>query len=458
MVAYIFAKLIFFTEGAYKLIDTALKFSTVFWFRRDLRLEDNTALRYALAGSESVQPLFIFDTDILDKLDNKADRRVDFIHSTLEKLQEQLVSIGSSLLVIKGKPIDVFKELLRSHDVKSVYANHDYEPYAIKRDEEVKQVLDEKKISFFTFKDQVIFEKREVCKNDGTPYTVFTPYSRKWKSLLTDKSTEEQDTSVYFDRFIRTSSRHFPSLEEIGFSASGAVFPDARIDEDTLKNYETNRNIPALNGTSHIGLHLRFGTISVRKAVRAALQHSEIFLNELIWREFFMMILWNFPHVAKSSFRSAYDAIQWRNEEEEFAKWCRGETGYPMVDAGMRELLQTGYMHNRVRMVVASFLCKHLLIDWRWGEAWFAAHLLDYELSSNNGNWQWAAGSGCDAAPYFRVFNPSEQAKKFDPQMKYILKWVPEYGTSDYAEPMVEHRFARERALKAYGKALGKKD
>lgn len=426
---------------------------TIFWFRRDLRLHDNHALYRALADSGNVQPLFIFDDDILYKLE-KNDRRVEFIHKALLYLEHQLEQHGNSLQVHKGKPLEVFRQLISKNSIKAVYINHDYEPYAIKRDEAIKTLLHDSGIPFHSCKDQVIFEKNEVVKDDGKPYTVFTPYSRKWRRLFEENGITTFNTEKYLSDLAKVDPYPFLSLGEIGFSSQGIGFHLPAVDVDLLRNYKAHRNIPSLEATSRLGVHLRFGTISIRELMKQALKHSDTFLNELIWREFFMMILWHFPRVVNSSFKHAYDNIKWRNNEEEFEKWCNGETGYPLVDAGMRELKQAGFMHNRVRMVAASFLCKHLLIDWRWGEAWFASQLMDYELASNNGNWQWAAGSGCDAVPYFRIFNPAEQLKKFDPDHKYILKWLPEFGTSKYPAPMVDHRIARERALKVYKEGI----
>lgn len=427
----------------------------IFWFRRDLRLEDNAGLTYALEYRKNVLPVFVFDTDILEQLEDKRDRRVEFIHTALVSIQQQLMQMGSSLLVLHGKPVEAFINLCNSFNIKAVYTNHDYEPYAIKRDEKVKRTLEERGISFYTFRDQVIFEKSDILKPDKKPYTVFTPYMRKWRERLTSPP-HSFETSRHHKNFLKIGPFPIPSLKEIGFITTGSEPPPPNLSTNLLMHYEQRRNIPSLAATSRLGVHLRFGTISVRKVVREALAESEAFLNELIWREFFMMILWHFPHITTRCFKPAYENIRWRNNENEFDKWCRGETGYPLVDAGMRELEQTGFMPNRVRMVVASFLCKHLLIDWRWGEAWFASKLLDYEMASNIGNWQWVAGCGCDAAPYFRIFNPSGQAGKFDPDNAYIRKWVPEFNTSQYPDPIVDHAFARDRALKAYKQGLGK--
>jgi deoxyribodipyrimidine photo-lyase len=423
---------------------------TVVWFRRDLRLSDNAALYRALTASTSVQPIFIFDTQILDKLDDKRDRRVAFIHETLTQLQRELEQLGSTLVTFYGNPIDIFQSI----SPRAVYTNHDYEPYARERDTQVEKLLDVKGIPFRTFKDQVIFEKDEVLKPDGTPYTVFTPYSKKWKERIRPFFLKAYPTEKYFDHLKKTSPATMPSLVDMGFENPHARFPDRKIRQGIIEKYDRLRNHPAIEGTTRLSVHLRFGTVSIRKLATLAQKKNEVWLNELIWREFYHMILWHFPQVEHAAFKPAYDRVQWNNDEREFALWCEGKTGYPMVDAGMRELNETGFMHNRTRMVTASFLTKHLLIDWRWGEAYFARKLLDFDLAANNGGWQWAAGSGCDAAPYFRVFNPDLQQKKFDPDMSYILRWIPEYGTDAYPSPIVDHATARERVLKAYKEAL----
>jgi deoxyribodipyrimidine photo-lyase len=428
---------------------------TIFWFRRDLRLFDNSGLYHALKNSGNpVLPLFIFDTDILEKLSDKTDHRVNFIYNTLKELQVELSEKGSTLLVKYGKPLEVYKKLVEELKIDAVYTNYDYEPYAIKRDTQIENFLKEKGITFQTFKDQVIFEKNEILSNNKTPYSVFTPYSKKWKSQLNDFFLRSYPTDKYFNNFYKTSALKLPSLPEIGFQESKYVFPAKVVKKDILENYAEKRNFPAVEGTSRLSLHLRFGTISIRNVSQSAYQLNETFLNELIWRDFYMMILYHFPVVETQSFRSEYARIKWRNNEEEFKKWCEGKTGYPLVDAGMRQLNETGWMHNRVRMITASFLIKHLLIDWRWGESYFAKKLLDYDLAANNGGWQWVAGCGTDAAPYFRIFNPTEQTKKFDPDLKYIKKWIPEWNSLEYPKPLIEHTFARERTLKAYKKAL----
>lgn len=426
------------------------------WLRRDLRLTDQAALYHALSSGHAVVPVFVFDTDILGDLEDKADRRVQFIHNTLEHLQRQLEAMGSTLHVFHGTPEAAFAYFIQQYPVAAVYANHDYEPYGRRRDEAVKLQLSEAGITFHTFKDQVIFEKDEVVKDNGEPYTVFTPYSRKWKSKLEDFYLKAYSVEKYSHNFFQQPPIPVPSMAEISFLPVAGDFPPPETETTLLRHYHQTRDFPAVEGTSRLGVHLRFGTISIRALAKQAWQLNEIYLNELIWREFYQMILWHFPEVVHQSFRKEYDAIRWRNNPVEFEKWCSGQTGYPIVDAGMRELNATGYMHNRVRMIVASFLTKHLLIDWRWGEAYFAKKLLDYDLAANNGGWQWAAGSGCDAVPYFRVFNPTLQTQKFDKDLQYVRKWVPEIDGLTYPAPIVVHEDARKRALEVYGKALKK--
>ena len=427
---------------------------TIFWFRRDLRLEDNAGLFHALNNDDEVLPIFIFDETILSQLP-KDDARVTFIHQQLEKIQSELKKSKKSLAVFQGKPLEIYTKLISENTVKSIYTNHDYEPYARKRDLELFHLFKENNIEFKTSKDQVIFEKNEVTKDDGTPYVVYTPYSNKWKENLKKINLIHYKSEDLLNK-IALHSYPFLTLSDINFEPSTIKVTPFDISNDLIDNYEATRNFPALNKTSYLGIYLRFGAVSIRKMVEKALKsNNETFLKELIWREFFMQILWHFPHTSTASFRPKYDAIKWENNEDFFRKWCVGKTGYPFVDAGMRELNATGHMHNRVRMIVASFLCKHLLIDWRWGETYFASRLLDYEQSSNVGNWQWAAGSGVDAAPYFRIFNPTEQVKKFDKELKYIKKWIPEYQTFDYPEPIVDHKEAREKCLKVYKEAVG---
>lgn len=432
-----------------------MKKVTLFWFRRDLRLHDNNGLAHALRQSDPVLPIFIFDKNILDQLDNKADRRVEFIHAALLQMQEQLLEYGSSLHVLYDTPLGAFRQLLKLYGITAVFTNHDYEGYAKDRDEAVRTLLQEQNIAFHTFKDQVIFEKNEVVKDDGKPYTVFTPYSKKWLSVLAENPVRDDDDKLQRNHFFQQPSIAIPGLRSIGFQPVDQPFPSQDLSNALLQHYSERRDFPAIAGTSKLGVHLRFGTISIRKILQQALPLSNSFVNELIWRDFYQMICWHFPQIGQGrAFRPAYDLIRWRSNEDEFEKWKSGQTGYPIVDAGMRELNATGFMHNRVRMIVASFLSKHLLIDWRWGEAYFAEKLLDYDFASNNGGWQWAAGSGCDAAPYFRVFNPTLQAKKFDADGKYIRRWVPELDDFGYPEPIVNHEMARKRCLEVYSKAL----
>lgn len=430
----------------------------IFWFRRDLRLKDNAGLYHALKAGLPVLPVFIFDSHILDQLENKADKRVTFIHECLQELQQELIAKGSSLYVYCGKPENIYKELASSQSIQSVFCNHDYEPYAINRDDTIKKLLEKNNIAFYSYKDQVIFEKDEVLKDDGKPYTVFTPYSRKWKATLNEFYMQPYPAEKYLYNLLQTKPHNIPLLKEIGFIETEKQFPAKSLSKELLAKYGSQRDYPAVKGTSKLGIHLRFGSISVRKLTAYALKHSGVYLNELIWREFYQSILWHFPQSGEGrSFKPAYDLIEWRNNEAEFEKWCNGQTGYPIVDAGMRELNSTGFMHNRVRMIAASFLCKHLLIDWRWGEAYFAEKLLDFDLAANNGGWQWCSGSGCDGAPYFRIFNPYLQTKRFDPDLKYIRKWVPEFESPGYPAPVVDHEFARKRCLEVYGKALKEK-
>lgn len=430
---------------------------SVCWFRRDLRLTDHAALYHALKSGRPVLPIFIFDKNILDKLEDKDDKRVAFIHQSITRMQQQLLTMGSTMQVFYTTPAVAFKQLADQYTIKAVFANHDYEPYAKQRDDMIANYLLSVGCSFTTYKDQVVFEKDEVIKDDGKPYSVFTPYSRRWKALLNSFYYKSYPVEKYCIAFYKQKPLAIPALAEMGFTDTGNKFPAEELDEEMVKKYSQQRDYPAINGTSKLGVHLRFGTISIRQLVQKALPLNETYLNELIWRDFYHMILWHNPQVGLGkSFKPDYDFIEWRNNEKEFELWCAGKTGYPIVDAGMRELNETGYMHNRVRMIVASFLTKHLLIDWRWGEAYFARKLLDFDLAANNGGWQWASGSGCDAAPYFRVFNPYLQTQKFDANLKYIQKWVPELNEFSYPKPIIEHELARKRCLETYAKALKK--
>jgi len=423
----------------------------IFWFRRDLRLEDNTALQDALQAGLPVLPVFIFDSEILDDLPAD-DPRTGFIFDSLEKINNELVKYGSSIYILRDNPESAWNKLIVSFDIKEVYINKDYEPYAINRDKQIETLINQHNIILKKYKDQVIFEEDEIVKSDGNPYTVFTPYKKQWllkfQNVSPGKGVKITTNPENFYQF----KSIFPSLKKIGLRKSNIKVRD--YDLSVIREYHLTRDLPAEDRTSYLSPHLRFGTVSIRKIVSMSMERNQVFLSELVWREFFMQILYHFPNVVTESFKSKYDNIKWRNNEKEFEKWCKGETGYPIVDAGLRQLNETGYMHNRVRMVAAGFLCKHLLIDWRWGEAYFASRLLDYELSSNNGNWQWAAGTGCDAAPYFRVFNPQTQQGKFDPRNEYSLKWIPELGNKKYPKPVIEHKIARERAISAYRDGL----
>ena len=425
--------------------------TSAFWFRRDLRIEDNTGLREATQSGHIILLVFIFDDNIIDELPSN-DPRLNFIHQSLETINNQLLKHNGALLVLKGNPIEIWKKLIKNYNLRAIYANQDYEPYAIQRDKELEKLCRSNSIEFKSFKDQVIFEKDEVLKADGNPYTVFTPYKNKWLEHFETINLQSSNLSSIDSASFFKPQKKFPGKQELGIKANTVLPKSYKL--KTILNYDKHRNFPSKDAGSYLGPYLRFGRISIRKLVQKAINENQTFLSELIWREFFMQILYHFPKVINNAFKTKYDNIKWKNDTEQFEKWCNGKTGYPMVDAGMRQLNQTGYMHNRVRMITASFLVKHLLIDWRWGEAYFAKKLLDFELSSNNGNWQWAAGTGCDAAPYFRIFNPSEQQKKFDPKFEYIKKWVPEFGTDKYPGPIIEHRFARKRALETYKKAI----
>ncbi len=427
----------------------------IFWFRRDLRLEDNVGLYKALQSEHPVLPIFIFDSEILEKLPED-DARVSFIHETLQNMINLLQKeYNSSIAIYHGKPIEVYKKLIKEYNIQEVYTNHDYEPYAKTRDKAIASLLKDNAIAFKTFKDQVIFEKDEIVKSDGKPYVVYTPYMKLWKQTFRNLDFKLFPSENILDNLISNTDLPNLSLSDIGFKTSDQRITPYTVTPSLIKNYEATRNFPAKDATSRLGPHLRFGTVSVRKMVEKAIaEDNEIFWQELIWREFFMSILWHFPHTQNESFKAKYDRIEWRNNETEFKAWCEGKTGYPLVDAGMRQLNATGFMHNRVRMLVGSFLCKHLLIDWRWGEAYFAEKLHDYEMASNVGNWQWVAGSGVDAAPYFRIFNPTTQIDKFDKKLEYIKQWAPDFQELTYPEPIVDHKFARERCLETYKAAL----
>jgi deoxyribodipyrimidine photo-lyase len=428
-----------------------------FWFRRDLRWDDNAGLYHALRENESVRLVFIFDELILSALQSRQDLRVLFIHQTVIRLRSEIEKRGGLLEVYHGRPEVLWKELLSNNPGSSLYLNHDYEPKARRRDLAIEKLCGKTGCFFKSYKDQVIFEKSEILNGSRLPYTVFTPYKKKWLQMLSGFYLKPYPVKKYLSRLAALAScppNSVPSLNELGFNFTDFEFPPAEVPIQILKNYANERDFPAMEATSKLGLHLRFGTLSIRQLVLLAKKHSAVWLSELIWREFFMQILYHFPYVEESSFRTAYDKIAWRKSIQDFQRWKEGRTGYPLVDAGMRELNQTGFMHNRVRMVTASFLTKHLLIHWLEGEKYFAEKLLDYDLSANNGNWQWVAGSGCDASPYFRVFNPDIQKSKFDKYDEYVTKWIPELNTESYPQPMVEHTFARDRALQAFQAVL----
>ena len=425
---------------------------TICWLRRDLRLEDNTALFHALQRPEKVLILFVFDKEILSRLEDKSDRRVAFIHETLVSMNQNLQKYNASICVMHETSLAAFEKLNSEYNVKSIFCSRDYEATAIQRDLGIEQFAKENEIEFHAFKDQVNFEMSEVMKKDGTPYTIFTPYSKIWKQLYFSRERTFYPSEKHLSN-LHPFQGTIPSLTVLGFEEIESGVEGPRLNLEIIKHYKETRDIPSLEGTTRMGIHLRFGTVSVRHLAKVAAENNETWLNELIWREFFMMILYHFPQVEHQAFRKKYDAIKWRNNEDEFKSWCEGKTGYPIVDAGMRQLNETGWMHNRVRMIVASFLTKHLLIDWRWGEAYFAQKLLDYDLSANNGNWQWAAGCGCDAAPYFRVFNPTLQTTKFDPKLIYIKRWIENYDEL-YMYPIVDHDFARKRVLAAYQEVM----
>jgi deoxyribodipyrimidine photo-lyase len=442
----------------------------LFWFRRDLRLDDNTALNELLENikfdpknsPQVVLPIFIFDTQILNQLKNPLDRRVQFILKTIQELKVQLQAQGTDLRVYHGNPVELIPQITQEFKIQSIYCNEDYDPYSRQRDSVVSDYCKKNGIQFLCFKDHVIFAKSEILNLKGLPYSIYTPYKKAWLEkfkthFLTLKKSKLSEVQIA-SAFIKTAPIPLPpSLPKEYFEIGDFKFPEINVPKKTIENYHLTRDIPSLlDGTSHLGIHLRFGTISVRKLIEKSGFLNEVFLSELIWREFFMQILWHYPQVVKKSFRPEYENIKWRQSKEDFERWSQGQTGFPMIDAGIRELLATGHMHNRVRMLVASFFSKNLLHHWYQGERFFAEHLLDYELAANNGNWQWAAGCGCDAAPYFRIFNPETQRTKFDPQDLYISKWVPEWKTLRYPNPMIDLKQSHHRALEVYKAGLGK--
>ena len=429
----------------------------IFWHRRDLRLQDNVGLQKALESDLPVLPIFIFDKHILDHLP-KDDARVNFIYDELQKLRKYLQSnFDTSIAIHYGYPKEIFHQLLSDYDVNAIYTNEDYEPYAFERDQSIQELANSHSADFKAYKDQVIFHPTDVQKKSGGYYLVFTPYMKQWKKEFEHYDFQISDSEELLDNLYKNQRLSNVELSEMGFERSSIKVPDYNLDKNLINKYDETRDVPATEGTSRLSPHLRFGTIGYRQVIQKALDADDpTFLNELIWREFYKAIMYHYPETPEKSFKPEYDQIEWRNDEEEFERWKSGTTGYPIVDAGMRQINQTGWMHNRLRMITGSFLCKHLLIDWRWGERYFAEKLLDFDLSSNVGGWQWVAGSGVDAAPYFRVFNPWTQTDRFDKDRKFIKYWVPEVDTSDYPEPMVDHKMARERCLNTYKAAVKK--
>ena len=425
---------------------------TLFWFRRDLRLEDNHGLYQAALRGRRVRPLFIFDTDILDKLP-RADARVEFILRAVEKLHHDLRALGGGLTVEIGRPIEVIARLIAQHKISEVITNEDYEPYATERDRKIRAQLTAAGVGFTAFKDHVIFGPGDILKDDGTPYRVYGAYARRWRERFTADMPKPYRSGSALLKVGATRGAGPPTLARLGFTPAGIEFPDPRPSKKIIAEYADTRNLMGVDGTSRMGVHLRFGTISVRKLARISID-SSVYFGELIWREFFMQVLAHNPRTTRESYDLRFERVRWRSSRADFKRWCEGRTGYPVVDAGMRELNQTGFMHNRARMITGSFLCKHLLLDWRWGERYFALKLLDYDQSSNVGNWQWVAGCGCDPAPYFRVFNPTLQAKRFDPTGLYAGRWIPELEDGSYTDPMVPHEFARRRALGTFSAAV----
>ena len=460
------------------------------WFRRDLRLADNAALHHALAAARQVHCAFVFDREILDVLPDPADRRVEFIWDSAAELKAALERHGGTLTVRHARVGEAIPALARELGVTAVFANHDYEPQAIARDAAVGRALAQHGIALHTFKDQVVFEKDEVLTADGRPYSVFTPYRNAWLKKLTPFHLEAYPVEKRLDCLAQVPAAPLPALEAMGFrrtslrelgivpgmTGAAQAFADFR---KRMRYYKERRDYPAQKGPSYLSVHLRFGTISIRELARAAHaaagEGAQTWLNELVWRDFYHQILWHYPHVVAGAFRHEYDALRFPNDEGLWRAWCEARTGYPLVDAAMRQLNQTGYMHNRLRMVVASFLVKDLLVDWRRGERYFAEKLNDFDLAANNGGWQWAASTGCDAQPYFRIFNPVSQSLKFDPEGRFIRKYVPELAGfdddaihepwtlstdaqrtagvvigKDYPAPVVDHAAARKKALDLY--------
>jgi deoxyribodipyrimidine photo-lyase len=472
------------------------------WFRRDLRVADNAALHLALSQCARVHCVFIFDRDILAPLP-RVDRRVEFIRESLVELDAILRQLkrkaGAGLIVRHAVASDEIPQLAAALQVQAVFAARHYEPQALARDDTVRQALAQAGCAFFTCKDQVIFEGRDILTQSGTPYGVFTPYKNNWLKRVAPEDVAQHDSAALASRLSERPpefQRLVPNLGEIGFEATNLASLKIPTGErggqalfeaffERMDDYHATRDFPAIKGPSYLGVHLRFGTVSIRQLVRIALQRqaagsagAAVWLSELVWRDFYFAILANFPHVARQAFKPEYDAIAWESgpqAEELFKAWCEGRTGYPLVDAAMAQINQTGYMHNRLRMVAGSFLVKDMGIDWRWGERYFAEQLNDFDLSANNGGWQWVASSGCDAQPYFRIFNPVSQSEKFDPQGKFIRRYLPQLAKlSDktihapweakplelqmagvvlgqtYPHPVVAHDEARAKTLQRY--------
>lgn len=471
----------------------------LFWFRRDLRDHDNAGLYHALKDAAQVWCVFIFDTEILDALPTRRDRRVEFIHASLVELDASLRERGGGLIVRHARAREAIPALAQELKVDAVYTNHDYEPAAIARDAEVEDALKTQGMAFRTFKDTVIFEKDEVLTQAGGTFSVFTPYKNAWLKKLESRGDfywRAYPVAQYAKALARPPAGDIPSLSAMGFESANirdiGITPGMRGGAALIKDfakriadYKAARDYPAVKGVSYLSVHNRFGTVSIRELVTHARlaqfgkdgggDGAATWLSELVWRDFYFQILWHHPHVERRAFKPDYDAIRWPNDRDLFAAWCEARTGYPIVDAAMRQINQTGYMHNRLRMIVASFLTKDLHIDWRWGEKYFADHLIDFDLAANNGGWQWAASSGCDAQPYFRIFNPVTQSERFDPQGKFIRKYLPELAKlpdkyihapwtappleqqaagcvigRDYPVPVVDHAAARETTLEMY--------
>jgi len=465
------------------------------WFRRDLRDYDHAALYHALKSSNQVFCVFVFDTAILDKLSDTQDRRVEFIWESVKELKAALQAKGSDLIVLHGKTAAEIPALACSLEVQAVYTNHDYEPEAIARDANVAATLKDRQIDFHHFKDQVIFEKDEVLSMSKKPYSVFTPYKNMWLKTVNDFYLKPYPVDSYLQHLAKPEGKHaiadIPSLESLGFASTNlselrlptGMSGGAQLFADfvqRINRYKEARDFPSIKGVSYLSVHLRFGTISIRHLARAAWQTggagAETWLSELIWRDFYFQILHHQPRVASGhAFKAEFESLPFPNSHELFKAWCDGKTGYPLVDAAMRQLNSTGFMHNRLRMVAASFLVKDLLVDWRWGERYFAEKLIDFDFSANNGGWQWAASTGCDAQPWFRIFNPVTQSERFDANGRFIRKYVTELTNCsdkeihapwlmpaqrqtaintvigrDYPQPIVDHAAQRERALSLY--------